>query len=117
MILAWININQNGLHTYGIELLTNSDNLGMLEHEIIQICLDNGCRYFVQGKSDRREKSNNSKNCSWLFIEFFGEGNQDRMLDVFIDFQNKFEDALYNNQILSNEPSTELLKQLKLWRI
>lgn len=104
MILAWIN-NHDSLHTYGIELMTDSNNLDQLESDIIQICLSNSCKYFRQGKSN-----------NWLFIEFFGEGDHDKMLNVIIEFQKQLKNILYNNELLSDEPSTELLKQLGFMR-
>lgn len=110
-MIAWLN-NQDSLHQYGIEILSkNSIQLLEVERILISICSRYDCKYFIQGKEIKGYNLNN-----WLFVEFLGENDQNKMLTVIQDFSIYWYDDLYNHEVLLFEPSRELLKNLNLFR-
>lgn len=114
--LIWLRNKVPGLHQYGLELLTTDKYTAenFLHNEIQPLCKELDCKYFIQGLKlvDR--------GVSWVFVEFFGEGSEDNILLVIEAFNKKYYNrkltfnAYHGTEIMMEEPSTELLKELKL---
>jgi hypothetical protein len=100
------------MHTYGLSLLTTDRNTAenFLYNQAIPLCKEFKCNYFIQGL-DLRDYG-----ISWVFVEFFGEGNQDTILKVIEEFNKKFGYAYYDDQILMNEPTREFLVKIGLFK-
>jgi hypothetical protein len=113
--LIWFSYPNCG-HTYGIELMTTNKPTAenFLYNEIIPLCKEVDCDYFVQGLQLRDNMP------SWVYVEFFGEGDFDKILSVIQKFNEKYYNrkmvynAYYGNEILWDDPTKELLKELKL---
>lgn len=110
-VIAWLH-NADGLHTHGIEILTlNNVLIVEMERILINTCKRFSCHYFVQGK----RFGEYGKITSWLFVEFFGESDHDKILQVVESFGLYWQQELYNNSVLLDEPTRELLESLDLF--
>jgi hypothetical protein len=105
--LAWLNPHSS-LHTYGIELMTKDPSF-LVEFKIgiISTCNKLNCRFFLQGQNIEDWGSN-----SWLFVEFFGESSEDKILSVIDIVSKMFSNKLYNNEVMLDEPERELFVKL-----
>jgi len=106
--LVWLS-DKTSSHTYGIQVLSKEKEFleTLVKIQIPQICTSHNCRYFIQGYDNNGE-------VHWGFVEFFGEGDMDKMLKV-VEVVNKlFGNQIYSGEVLLEEPSTELLKELRL---
>lgn len=108
--IAWLNF-PDGLHTYGIQILSNNPVMIYdFKRSLINYCNRFNCKYFIQG-----EDLANVGRVSWLFIEFFGEANQDKILGVVNQFSKYWYDDLYNHEVLwTNHPTRDILIALNL---
>jgi len=108
--LVWLN-SENSIHTWGIQILSNDKYTveNFIYNQVKDICNQRDCRFFVQGLQLR------DYGTSWAFIEFLGEGDSDKILDVIDVFNRHYGKQYYNGEIMFNEPSRELLVELGLF--
>jgi hypothetical protein len=109
--IIWLN-EKNGLHTYGLQILSSDKYTveNFMYNQVKSLCEKFNCKYYFQGQSLR------DYGVSWAFIEFLGEGNQDTILKIIEEFNILYGIAYYNKEVLLNEPSRELLESLNLFR-
>jgi hypothetical protein len=100
----------DNIHEYGIEILTTDKYTAenFMFNQVIPLCCELKCNYFIQGQC-LTDYGNN-----WVFIEFFGEGNGDKILSLLEKFNKLYGNTYYNNEVIMEEPSRKLLKQLGL---
>ena len=107
--LVWLN-NHDSIHTWGIECLSTDKYTieNLVYNQVVNLCKKFNCHYFIQGLklSDH--------GVSWAFIEFFGEGNQDKILSVIEEFNRLYISGYGQEEILLTEPSREVIKSLGL---
>jgi hypothetical protein len=107
--IVWLNPLSSS-HTYGLEIFSSDKYTveNFVYNQIVDVCKKFDCKYFVQGFQIREYKS------SWAFVEFLGEGNQDKILQVIEYFNKCFGSSYYGSEVQLDEPSRELLEDLKL---
>ena len=106
--IAWLKYPDNIHSTYGIQILSNNPVLiYQFQNSLINYCNRSNCKYFIQGK-DLSGKIN------WLYFEFFGENNQNKILTVIEEFTKYWNEELYNNEVMAENPSSKLLYKLHL---
>jgi len=95
----------DGIHnTYGISIIADSQQVAQdFKWHVIDVCEALNCHYFIQGQ-DFCPSGNN-----WVYIEFLGEINIDRILKVISEYER-----IYKKEVLMDVPSRELLISLKL---
>lgn len=101
----------DGIHnTYGISILTKDKYTAenFLYVEILPLCKKLACRYFIQGLDITEFKT------SWVYVEFFGEGDENKILNLIQEFNKTYGYIYYSGEVLFEEPSTELLRDLNL---
>ena len=99
--ISWLHF-PDGHHTYGIELQTQDSRLlESFERFVSQTCVNTSCAGHTQGKNSR-----------WIFFEFFGEGDENKILNVVELASKQFGDKLFCGEILIDEPGIEILKEL-----
>ena len=108
--IAWLTTPDNVHNTFGIEILSkNIVQLLEFRQTLENLCGRFSCHYFIQGWKV------NHNGVSWLYFEFFGEGNQEKILSVIEGFSSYWHDEIYNNEVLFFEPDRSLLESLKLF--
>jgi len=96
----------DGIHnTYGLSIMTDTKEIALdFRYHVLSICNSLKCHYFLQGE----DLNDNSTN--WIYIEFFGEGDEDKILKVVSEYQR-----IYKKEVMMEVPSRELLTSLKLF--
>jgi hypothetical protein len=110
--LVYFNDRIPGFHTYGISILTTDKSTAenFMYNEIPTLCEKYNANYFIQGNDIK------DHGVSWVFVEFFGEGNPDKILNILLDFNQYYcySGIYYGDCVLMDDLSRELLESLKL---
>lgn len=101
-------------HTYGISIITTCKATAenFMYNQIIPLCNDNHCNYFIQGNTLKDSGG-------WVFIEFIG-APLDKVKQVIEQFEQKYlkGDVYIDNELKLEETITpEFLKKYNLWRL
>jgi hypothetical protein len=107
--LVWLHM-RDGFHTYGLEILSPDKYTveNFVYNQVVEICHEVKVRYFIQGFAIR------DWGVSWAFVEFFGEGNQDKILEVIEKFNALYGSEYDGKEVQMEEPTREQLISLKL---
>ena len=108
--LVWLNPKTMG-HTYGLEILSRDKTVveQFVYDEIVPLCRELNCHYFIQGWDVH------NFGVSWAFVEFFGEGDESKILDLIVEFNKRHGYIYFNGEVMMDEPSRELLGDLNLY--
>lgn len=108
--IVWLN-NADTTHTWGLEILSTDKYTveNFIYNQVADLCKKNNCKYFIQGRNLK------DHGVSWAFVEFFGEGSQEKILSIIEQFSITYGIAYYNQEVLMDEPSRELLESLGLF--
>ena len=107
--LVWLH-GSDSLHTYGLEILSTDKYTveNFVYNQVVNICETIGAKYFIQGFQIRDFPH------SWAFVEFFGEGDSDKILEVIEKFNTLYGSQYEGKEVQMTEPTREQLKELKL---
>lgn len=106
--ILWLN-PKTSLHTYGIHVLSYSESMAIdIMQFIKKTCIATDTRYFIQGQDFHPGKN-------WLFVEFFGEENHDKILNVIDRVNAEYHNYIFAGEVLCYEPSRESLELLGLF--
>jgi len=108
--LVWLN-QKNTMHTWGLEILSTDKYTveNFVYNQVVELCKKFDAKYFIQGFQVR------DYGHSWAFVEFFGEGSDDKILQIMEEFNKVYGSAYHGKEIQMDEPSRELLVSLNLF--
>jgi hypothetical protein len=110
--LVWLH-SVDGIHTYGLECMSNESNSAEIIESFVYaqvkpLCVNLDVNYFIQGYSS------NLHSPSWAFVEFFGEGDQNKIIKLIDEFNKMFGGLYYGKEVQMQEPSRNQLIHLGL---
>lgn len=110
--IVWLH-NKDAHHTWGIEVMSTDKYTveNFVLNQVIGLCKEIGISYFVQGC-----EISEFRTTKWAFVEFLGEGDQDKILAFLTEFEKRYCKYCYHDRkIFFEEPSKELLEDLGLF--